>query len=152
MIEIPGIARPRPSPHLHTSLIAPIFKRLVATGVSKKRIPHAVFLIKSSKAGGSFLLKIVLHGNTPARGSPHVCNVEIFPAVVVVVEPADAHAGADVLDPSLHSDIRKSSVSIVAIKILSAKVVDHVEIGPAVAIVVSPCATKAVTRVVLVEP
>ena len=70
---------------------------------------------------------------------------------MIVVKPADAHACADILDPGLRGNVSESPVAIVAIKILPAKVIDHVKIGPAIAVEVAPPATKAVARVVPVE-
>ena len=49
-------------------------------------------------------------------------------------------------------NIRKRSVAIVAIKILASEIIHHVEVRPAVAVVIIPAAAETVARVVLVEP
>ena len=84
-------------------------------------------------------------------GCPHVRHVEILSAIVVVVQPANAHAGAHVFHARLCSHIGKRAVAVVAVQILPPEVVHDVEIGPAVTVVVAPTTAKAVTGVVLVE-
>ncbi len=80
-----------------------------------------------------------------------LADVEVLAAVVVVIEPADAHPRPDVLDARLRSHVRESSVTVVAIQILAAEIIHHVQIGPAIAVVVAPSAAKTVARVVLVQ-
>src|SRR5208282_1324019 len=92
-----------------------------------------------------------LRRDAHASGGPHIGDIEILGAVVVVIEPADAHASADVFNSSLRSDIGKGPIAVVAIQILPAKVVHHVEVGPAVAVVIAPSATKTVARVVPIK-
>ena len=68
-----------------------------------------------------FLLRDAFPG-----GGPHVRYVQVLGAVVVIVEPADAHAGPDVFDSGLWSDVGEGPVAIVAIQVLPAKVVHDV--------------------------
>ena len=68
----------------------------------------------------------VLGGDALTRGGPHVGDVEILRAVIVVIEPGNAHAGADVFNPSLGGNIGEGSVTVVAVKILAAEIVHNV--------------------------
>ena len=53
--------------------------------------------------------------------------------------------------PASRGDVGEGAVAVVAVEILAAEIVHHVEIGPAVAIVITPGAAEAVTRVVAVQ-
>ena len=153
MIEIECVARPRPAAHSNARGI----RRVVESGtafpkhIPEQRIAHRVFLIEGSHFLGRAFFEDFLHRDAFAGRGPHIADVEILRAVVVVVEPGNAHPRADVFDRRLRSNVREGSVAIVAVEILSAKIIDHVEIGPAVAIVVAPSAAEAVARVVLVQ-
>ena len=110
-----------------------------------------MFLIERPNFFGRVFLEDFLHRDALAGRGPHVADVEILRAVVVVVEPGNAHSRANVFDRRLRGNIGERSVAMVAVEILPAKIVDHVEIGPAIAVVIAPPAAKAVTRVVLVQ-
>src|SRR5882672_4155638 len=110
-----------------------------------------MFAVQHTGTFGSVFLKHCLSRNTLASGGPHVGHVEILAAIVVVVEPADAHAGANVFDASLRSYVSKRSIAIVAVQILTAEVVDYVKIGPSVAVIVAPSTTEAIACVVLMQ-
>src|SRR6267143_1319327 len=107
--------------------------------------------IQGTSLLGCIFLEDVLHGDAPARCGPHVSDVEVVSAVVVVVEPANAHARPRVLGTGLRRHIRESPVAMVAIEIFAAEVVYHIKIGPAVTVVVVPPTAKTVASVVLVE-
>src|SRR5580658_77276 len=156
VIKIPGIARPRPAPDPDPGNAGCIFESENAAAVSrklilKKRIAHGVFVIERSRFRGRVLLEDILRRNAFARRRPHVGYIEVLRAVTVIVKAADAHARADVLHSHLRSNVGKSSIAVVAVKIFSSEIIDHVKVGPTVAVEVTPSATKAVTRVVLVE-
>ena len=110
-----------------------------------------MFAIQLSHFFWRALAESILHRHSHARRRPHISNVKILGSIVVVIEPADTHAGADVFNLRLRSNVGKSSIAIVAIKILAAEVVHHVEIRPAVIVVIAPSAAKTVARVVAVE-
>src|SRR5256885_276776 len=69
--------------------------------------------IQGTSLLGRIFLKDVLHGDAPARCGPHVSDVEVVSAVVVVVEPANAHARPRVLGTGLRRHIRESPVAMV---------------------------------------
>ena len=108
-------------------------------------------VIERSRLLGCVFLEDILHRNALARRRPHVRYVEVFRAIIVVVEPADTHARADVFHLGSRGDVSKSSVAVVAIKIFPPEIIYHVKIGPAIAVEIGPAASKAVARVVLVE-
>ncbi len=118
----------------------------------EQRIAHGVLVVESARDGGRIFLKHVLHGDALARRGPHVGDVDVFRAVVVVVEAADAHASADVFNSSLRGDVGEGAVTVVAVEILAAKIVDDVKIGPAIAVEVGPATAKTVAGIVLVKP
>src|SRR6266481_2252239 len=154
MIKIPGVARPRPSPDSDAGSALCIFESrstAIPRYVAKEGIARGVLVIQRARLLGCIFLEDILHRNAFARRGPHVCYVKVFRPVIVVVKPADAHPGADILDSGLRSDVSKSSVAVVAVKILSSKIIHHVKVGPAIAVEVVPPATKAITRVVPVE-
>src|ERR1700737_1644324 len=88
-----------------------------------------MFAIQRSYLLTRILLEDFLRRDTlPGRG-PHVSDVKILDSVIVIIEPADSHARAHILNPGLRSDVGKSSV----------------------AVVVAPPAAKTVAGVVFVE-
>src|SRR5579862_7037943 len=101
---------------------------------------------------GRVLLENILRRDAYPRSRPHIRDIKILSSIVIVVEPADAHTCADVFDSSLRCDIGKSSVAIVAIKILPPEIVYHVKIGPSIAVVITPSTAETVTGVIPVEP
>src|SRR5690242_15564266 len=72
-------------------------------------------------------------------------------AIVIVIETADAHAGAGVFNSGLGCDIGERAIAIVAVQVLAPEVIHYVKVGPAVAVEVSPAAAEAVAGVVAVE-
>src|ERR1700720_1850401 len=110
-----------------------------------------MFAVEGANIFGGVLLKDRLRRNALAGGSPHVGDIQVLVAVAVVVQPTDAHAGANVFHSRLRRDIGESSVAIVAIKVLAAKVVDHAKVRPAIVVVVAPAAAKTVTLVPVIE-
>ena len=110
-----------------------------------------MFAIERASFWPRVLLEDLLCGDALAGGGPHVGDVEIVDAVVVVIEPADTHPRADIFRASPGRDVGERSVAIVAIQIFSPEIVHDVEVRPAVAVEVAPTAAEAITRVVLVE-
>ena len=158
MIEIERVARPRPAPHADSGSGSDVFKSVSAElnsiaelAVSKQRISHCMLPIETTNIFGNVFLEYFLRGNALSRRCPHVSHVKIFGAIVVEVIPADTHACANVFYSSLGSNIGKGSIPIVAIKILSTEVIHHVEVGPAIMVVIAPAATKTVARIVLIQ-
>src|ERR1019366_8485125 len=112
---------------------------------------HGVLVIKRARLRGSVLFEDVLHRDALARRRPHVRHVKVFRAVIIVINPADAHPRADIFNSRLRSNVSKSSIAIVTVEILAPEIIHHVKIRPAIAVEVVPPTTKAVARVVLVE-
>src|SRR5271154_3057724 len=110
-----------------------------------------MFVIEGSRLLRRVFLEDWLPRNAFACRRPHVNYIEIFRAIVVIIEPTDAHARADVLDTSLGSNVGKRSVAIVAIEVLAPEIIDHIKIGPSIAIEVAPSATETLAGVVLIE-
>src|SRR4029077_12135876 len=111
--------------HSSTSQSGSIFEGAIAA-VTKQGISHGVFAIECAHWFRRIFLETFLARDAFARGGPHVGDVKIFEAVTVIVEPADAHPCADVLDSRLPGNISKRSVAVVAVEILPAKVVDDI--------------------------
>src|SRR5258706_15211135 len=96
-------------------------------------------------------LEDTLRRNTFSGSRPHVGDIEIAGAVVVVVKPADAHARTDILQAGLFRDVGKGSIAVVAIEILTAEIVDDIQVGPAVIIEIAPSTAEAVTWVITIK-
>ena len=71
-------------------------------------------------------MKMRIFEDTHAGCDPHSGSVDVRLAVVVKIEPACAHAGPDLIDLGLFGNGRKRSVAIVAVEIVSSKVIDDV--------------------------
>src|SRR5258706_13837451 len=106
-----------------------------------------MFLVMGAAGWGCLFLEDLLRGDALAGGGPHVADVEILVAVVVVVERADAHSCADVFDSSLRGDIGEGAIAVVPVGVVTAEVVDDVEVRPSVLVGVPPRAAQAVTGV-----
>src|ERR1700733_2496301 len=150
MIEIPCVAAPGPSAHPGAAWRSGILKGSVSP-IAEDRIPHGVSLIQRAGFWRRIALKNLLCGNALAGRGPHVSDVEVFEAIVVIIEPANAHACADIFHSRLRRDVGKCPIAVIAVEVLASEVVHHVQVGPSVAVVVAPTATKAIARVVLIE-
>src|SRR5215469_10714987 len=95
VIEIPGIGGPRPSADIGLCGEAYVFESSISQ-VAVKRISTRMLTIERTNFVGVFCVKYVLAGNAQSSGRPHVGNVDVLFAIVVVVEPAGAHACPDV--------------------------------------------------------
>src|SRR6516162_1161149 len=119
MVEIPRIARPRPTPHLDPGLPAHALElRDLARGSTlamKQRVPHAVLVKLGAYRLWSSGLKFLLRRDALARRGPHVGNVQVLRSVVLEVDRANAHARADVRDASRLGDVGEGSVTFVPI-------------------------------------
>src|SRR5580765_6858194 len=101
---------------------------------------------------GIFFMKGLLFGNPNAGGGPHIRYVDVLIPMVVEIEPACAHACANIFHTCFSGNGGKSSVAVVAVKIAASEIVGHVQIGKAVALRIAPCTSEAVTIVVCVKP
>src|ERR1700692_4647313 len=97
------------------------------------------------------LLENLLRGNAFASGGPHISNIKILSTVIVIIEPANTHSRADVLNSRLWGDISKSPIPIITVKILPSEIIHHIEIRPPVPVVIAPPTAETVARIVLVE-
>src|SRR5260370_25770995 len=145
MIEVDRIARPRPTAHSDSGGICRVVENTAA--IAEQRISHRVLLIKGPYFFRGFFLKYLLRRDALSSCRPHIADVQIFRAVVIEVEPGDAHPRANGFRCGLRGNIGEGSVASVAVQSLAAKIIYDIEIGPAIAVVVTPSTTKAVTRV-----
>src|SRR5580704_5206441 len=83
--------------------------------------------------------------------APHVGYVKVGLAVAVVVEPRCAHAIPHILDARLGGNVAKLA-AFVLVQILSPEVIRDEQIGPAIAIIVTPRGREAEAIVILVQP
>ena len=82
--------------------------------------------IKRSHFLRRILLEDFLRRDSRARSSPHIGHIQILGAIVVVIQPADTHARADIFHSRLRRDICKCPIAIVTVKILAAEIIHHV--------------------------
>ena len=107
--------------------------------------------VQSPDILGRVFLENFLGRDAFAGSGPHVSHVNILGAVLVEVGPANAHARTDVFNTCLRSHIRKGSIAIVTVKILTPEIIHHVKVGPSISVVIAPAAAETVTRVVLIK-
>src|ERR1700730_655654 len=150
MIKIPGGAGPRPAAPRRSGARRVILET-IHTQIVENRVAHGVLSIESPGPIAGVFLESFLFVNAIAARSPHIRNVEIKLAVVVVVQPGNAHTGANILHASLFRNIREGSVAVVAIEILAAEIIDYVKVRPLVAIGISPGAAEAEASVVRMQ-
>ena len=145
MIVIPRVTGPSPAAHFGSGVLI----EGAVLAIAEQRIAHGML----SGTGRGWLRvpsfwKTSCRGNALAGGGPHVGDVEVLFAVVVVVEGAYAHSCANVFDACLRGYVGKGAVAVVAVEVLAAEVVDDVEVGPAIVIEVAPAAAEAIAGVV----
>ena len=100
VVEVDGIGGPAPPPHLNSEgggiarklAVAEIAVERIALGVAAPRF------IQRIRKG--FTVYDLLPG-----GRVHVSDVKIRPAIAVFIEPASAHAGADIFDTGGGGDV-----------------------------------------------
>src|SRR4029077_103052 len=107
VIEIPSVAGPRPAADGGPGFGACICES--SSQVLKKAVAHGVFSIKCADGFIIVVVKIVLGGDANSRCGPHIGNVKVFTAIIVKIQPGNAHAGAYVLDAGLLGDIGEST-------------------------------------------
>jgi hypothetical protein len=69
---------------------------------------------------------MLIFKNSHAGSNPHSRGVDVLRAVVVEVQPACTHACAGFIDAGFTGNGRKSSIRVVAIENVAAKIVDDV--------------------------
>ena len=105
VVEVVSPRSPRPAPERHVFTGTDVFKRAVVA-IAEQGITHRVCSIGFGIRAGSGELVIVR--NPLARVRPHVGDIEVRLAVVVVIEPGGAHARADVVGTSLRPRHREN--------------------------------------------
>src|SRR5579863_212486 len=158
VVKIPSVARPRPAAIAYSGGNSCVFegerfRRRAAPGsrIPKQRIPHGVFAVERANLLRRLPLKNILPRYPFPRRGPHVGDIKIVGSVIVVVEPANAHARAHVFHASFGGNVGESSVTVIVIKIFAAEIVHHIKVWPAVAVVIIPGAAEAVAGIVLIE-
>ena len=61
-----------------------------------------------------------------ASRGPHIADVHVLIAIIVEIEPACAHSGADVFDVALAGDGHECPIAIVEVKVAASKIVGDV--------------------------
>src|SRR5579863_1743190 len=102
--------------------------------------------VKGTHAFRGSFHKNRLSADAHAGRFPHVANVKVLPPIIVIVKPCATHSRPHVYHAGLLGNIGKRSLAVIPVKILPSKVIHHVKVWPAVAVVVAPPAieTKAV--------
>src|SRR5882724_8380050 len=96
-----------------------------------ERIASRMLLIERANVGSFVFVKLSLAGSSLSGRGPHIANVDVLVAAIVEIGPGCAHTSADVVDAGFSRDRKESSVALVTVQIATAKIVRHVEIGPA---------------------
>src|SRR6516162_10130096 len=122
LVEIPGIGGPRPTAHFSPGPLGRILE-LAVSQVSIQRIAEHMPSIQSTSLLRLFPVKVRLTPNTHPGSHPYARRVNILMAVIVVIEPAGAHAGTDIIDTRFGGNRRERSVSIIPVEIVAAKVI-----------------------------
>src|SRR5579864_1520322 len=89
--------------------------------------------------------------NTHAGRNPHACRINVMLSVVVEVEPAGAHSSSRFIHFGLGGDGGKCSIAVIAVEIVAAKIVDHVQVGPRVSIAVTPRAGETISIIIDIQ-
>ena len=115
-----GRLQAAPGTRVQEEGVVGILRHALLDGIERPRIGHAAMVL---------LMR--------ARG--HVRDEQVQPAVVVDVTEIRAHRGIGNVGDHLADDVRERAVAVVVVEAVGAdKVVGHIEVGPAVAVVVPP--------------
>jgi hypothetical protein len=149
-IEVPGIGGPRPAPHLHTGIHRDVLKCAVAL-VPIERIASHVPVVKIADCIGLARMKMGIFKNPHASRDPHASRVDVLSGGIVEVEPAGAHSGSRFVYVGLAGGRGESSVALIAIQIVSAKIIHYVQVRPPISVAVAPRTSETVAVVLDVQ-
>src|SRR5262249_40272334 len=134
-VEIDEPARPGPASKVSASLFAHILERPVAF-VLKQAVAPRVAAVELLKLG-ALLLVVEGAGDPLSRRGKHVAHVKVEITVVVIILPGNAHARADILDPGFPGGLGKGPIAVIPVEVVAPKVVGDIEVGIAIAIVIT---------------
>jgi hypothetical protein len=83
-------------------------------------------------------VKVWIFEDAHACRDPHSRSVNVLLPVIVEIKPACAHTGSGLVHLSFFGNGSKSAVPIIPVEIVTAEVIDHVQIRPAVRVAVAP--------------
>ena len=147
VIEIQPVGAPGPPAHRHPFLRGGLDEPAIAR-VAVERVTPGVAMPGRRQITPRDKCWVLDHAL--ARRRPHVRDIQIGPAVTVVIEPRGAHAGRHVCHARFGGFVPKGALAI-PIEIAPAKIVSHIQVGPAVAIVIAPSGRKAEPVVVVIH-
>jgi hypothetical protein len=154
-VEVEGTRGPGPAAHLGAGGDRDVFEGAVAA-VAEQRVAAGVVMVERP-----YPLRRVAHEVGARRHpetvvAPHLPAVDVEPAVAVVVEPEDAHAGRVVLDAGPGRDVLEAHLAVpqthVVVEVLPPEVVGDDQVGPPVAVVVAPGGGEAEAVVARFQP
>src|SRR5260370_1096507 len=121
VVEIKCVTRPWPAGHSNPGGSRCVPKRIATLpglGIPQQRIARCMLAIEGPNFFRRISLENLLRGNALAGRGPHVSDVKILSAVVVIIEPANAHPRANILDSRLRGKILKRPTAFVTFKLL----------------------------------
>src|SRR5271165_4145234 len=74
-------------------------------------------------------------------------DVVVKSAVIVVINERRAHAGTISKSVALHGYVFERSISVISVQSLPAEIIDHIQIGETVVVVIPPDHTQTQARV-----
>src|SRR5215469_4377397 len=145
VIEIPGIAHPGPAAHVGSTGGPQVLKSFAET--AQQAVAHGMLPVQGTSSTVRVGLKVLLGGQPDAGSRPHVGHIQVVAAILIEIEPSGAHARAHILGTGFWRYVSERAITVVPVKVLAAEVVDHVQIGPQVVIVVAPGRAETETGV-----
>ena len=150
VVHIDESRAPGPSAHRDAGLLADVAKRLVTTLIEKQGVAARVSLELPSQLRVQMVLELTLISDSIARSRKHVADIEVHPAVVIDVGPADRHARRHVFDCHPVGNVPKLSVFL-PVQAVSPVVVGNVQVEVAVVVEVFPAGSKAEAVIVVIQ-
>ena len=152
MIGIPRVAAPVPAAHAGSGPAGNIREFTGRAGIAKQRISHGIRRVDFPHILRGGRKKLGLRRDPQSGRLPHVDDIQVVKIVFVIVHKRCTHAFSGIFDICFGAHLGKGSVPIVPVKLLSAEIVDHIKIEPAVAVVIVPKAVEAEAIVIRIHP
>src|SRR4051812_43932080 len=84
------------------------------------------------------------------RVCPHVADVQVCLAIVIVVEPGGAHSRANIFQTRARCGITKAA-PFVDVEVLPPEIICYIQVGPTVVVEIAPSGCKAESVIVFVH-
>ncbi len=150
MIEVKKIGTPGPAAYLDACCRADVLESPIAL-VAIERVPPRMPAVKLADSLRALLVKnLLLRDALPGCG-PHIGDIQVRFAIVVVISPGRAHTRTHVLNVCHSRDSLEGSVPTISVEIVAAKVIHHVQVWRAGRGRFSPCACEAVAIVLSIQ-